>query len=140
MPSNTELKKWIAAAAKSLDEDAPGLKGKTNAEMADILKGIRIRVDAAKAEADRIAREELEAEAGTDSAAAAVLAKKQAEEVPPGVVKIPKYRIAPGKAITTKRGILGADGEEIIAIEPDDLAAGAAAIKAFVKSGHIIKK
>lgn len=55
-------------------------------------------------------------------------AKAKADEKPPCFV-------VPGKAITSKRGIL-ADGDEIKA---DDLAGGKEALDAFVKSGHVGK-
>lgn len=45
------------------------------------------------------------------------------------------HTIAPGKAITSKRGILG-PGERI---NIDDLPDGAKALRAFVKSGHVLK-
>ncbi len=47
-----------------------------------------------------------------------------------------KFYIAEGKAITSKRGILS-DGDEI---KEQDLPDGLEALKAFVKSGHVVKK
>ena len=45
------------------------------------------------------------------------------------------YTVAPGKALTSRRGIL-AEGAEIAA---GDLPGGQTAIDAFVESGHIVK-
>jgi hypothetical protein len=47
-----------------------------------------------------------------------------------------KFYIVAGKAITSKRGILS-DGDEI---KEDDLPGGLKAVKAFVKSGYVVKK
>ena len=44
------------------------------------------------------------------------------------------HTIAPGKAVTSKRGILG-PGDRI---NPDDLPGADKALKAFVKSGHVL--
>ena len=45
------------------------------------------------------------------------------------------HTIAPGKSITTKRGILGPG----VRIDAKDLPEGDKALKAFVKSGHVLK-
>jgi hypothetical protein len=47
-----------------------------------------------------------------------------------------KFYIVAGKAITSQRGILS-DGEEI---KEGDLPGGLTALKAFVKSGYVVKK
>jgi hypothetical protein len=47
-----------------------------------------------------------------------------------------KFYIVAGKAITSQRGILS-DGDEI---KVGDLPDGLKALKAFVKSGHVVKK
>ena len=71
---------------------------------------------------------------------AALLKKVKSTETTPAVdettpaVDPTAYHVDEGKAITTKRGII-ADGDEI---EPNDLPGGLEAIKAFVKSGHIV--
>lgn len=45
------------------------------------------------------------------------------------------YRVAEGKSMVTKRGILNAGDE----IKADDFAGGEDVLKGFVKSGHIVK-
>ena len=45
------------------------------------------------------------------------------------------HTIAPGKALTSKRGILGPGAR----IDAKDLPEGDKALKAFVKSGHVLK-
>ena len=47
-----------------------------------------------------------------------------------------KFYIVAGKAITSQRGILS-DGDEI---KEQDLPGGLTALKAFVKSGYVVKK
>lgn len=135
MPSNKDLKIAILAAAVTLGVDGPDLEGKTNADMADMLKEANAEIESANAEKERLEREELEAAAEEDSAAAALLAKKQAEEAAAEEDELPEFYISKGKAITSRRGIL-ADGDEITV---KDLIGGEKAIKAFIKSGHISK-
>jgi hypothetical protein len=57
-------------------------------------------------------------------------------ELEPELEPEPKFYIVAGKAITSKRGILS-DGDEI---KEDDLPGGLKAVKAFVKSGYVVKK
>jgi hypothetical protein len=47
-----------------------------------------------------------------------------------------KFYIVAGKAVTSQRGILS-DGDEI---KEQDLPGGLTALKAFVKSGYVVKK
>ena len=59
----------------------------------------------------------------------------KAESDAPAATKAPSFYVCDGKAVTSKRGILS-DGAEIKA---DDLAGGAEALNAFIKSGHVVK-
>lgn len=64
--------------------------------------------------------------------------KDKVEETPEQVEETPKkppYSIAEGKALTSKKGILG-PGMEVTA---EHLSGGKAAIDKFVKSGYIVK-
>jgi len=142
MPSNENLRKAII----DIDENAD-LEGATNAEMVEILKGLRLQqsILALDENADIAEKsiEELTAmlvELQPEDAAAknaaevkAVATKKKAEDAK-NAKKSP-FTIAKGKAITTKRGILG-EGDEI---KIKDLEGGKEAIDSFVKSGHIDK-
>ena len=58
--------------------------------------------------------------------------EKEPEEKEPEL----KFYIVAGKAITSQRGILS-DGDEI---KEQDLPGGLTALKAFVKSGYVVKK
>ena len=67
-----------------------------------------------------------------------------AKRIPAPKVEAPKveapkafaYAVAEGKAITSRRKTILADGDEI---RESDLAGGKEALDAFVKSGHIVK-
>jgi hypothetical protein len=61
---------------------------------------------------------------------------EKAPEPEPELEPEPKFYIVAGKAITSKRGILS-DGDEI---KESDLPGGLKAVKAFVKSGYVVKK
>jgi hypothetical protein len=61
---------------------------------------------------------------------------EKAPEPEPELEPEPKFYIVAGKAITSKRGILS-DGDEI---KEGDLPDGLKALKAFVKSGYVVKK
>ena len=143
MPSNKDLKNSISAAAETLGVDGPDLKGKTNAEMADTLKEMNAEIESAKAEKERLDREELEAKAEKERLDREELeAKAEKERLDREELEakaeddeLPEFYLSKGKAITSRRGIL-ADGDEVTA---NDLAGGENAIKAFVKSGHISK-
>jgi len=88
-----------------------------------------------KAEADKAAADKAEADkAEADKAAAdKAAADKAAADKAAAVEEKPPFYVEQGKSLTTKRGIL-ADGDAITAA---DLAGGEAALKAFVKSGHV---
>lgn len=136
MPSNKELQNALSEAAKVLGVDTPDTTDMKNAEMAETLKEANAEIEDRKAEKEKVEREELEEAAKDDSAAAALLAKKEAEEKEPEPEELPPFTVAKGKALTTiKRGIR-ADGQEIT---EDDLAGGKKALTAFVKSGHVDK-
>jgi hypothetical protein len=66
----------------------------------------------------------------------AILKELKASAEDPEPEPEPKFYIVAGKAITSKRGILS-DGDEI---KESDLPGGLKAVKAFVKSGYVVKK
>ena len=118
MPSNKDLKNSISAAAETLGVDGPDLKGKTNAEMADTLKEMNAEIESAKAEKERLDREELEAKAEKERLDREELEAKAEDD------ELPEFYLSKGKAITSRRGIL-ADGDEVTA---NDLAGGETAV------------
>lgn len=107
MPSNKELISQVEKLSDELGLEVV-TKGLNNDELAELMSDLKAK----KKYADSDDQFEPEAK----------------EEKPP-------YYVMPGKAITSKRRILG-DGDEIKA---DDLAGGKEALDAFVKSGHVGK-
>lgn len=51
--------------------------------------------------------------------------------------KKPPFYVAPRKAITSKKGILSGDRAD--EVKAEYLAGGDEALKAFIKSGHVVK-
>jgi hypothetical protein len=116
MASNRVLIESILGLALALGSTAPETEGKTNAELVIILNGLK---------AEKAPEPEPEA---PDSEP-----EPEPESEPEPELK---FYIVAGKALTSKRGILS-DGDEINA---EDLPDGLKALKAFVKSGYVVKK
>lgn len=118
MASNKELieQAVVLATALGLTVETEGLN---NAKLTELVKDLKAK------------KKDADTESGADEAEARAKAEAEGDDddVPP------PFSIAPGKALTTKRGLLG-PGEEIKA---DDLAGGKKALTAFVKSKHVIK-
>lgn len=134
MPSNAEYTKQAEELAEGLglEISTEGLNNEKLAALVSDLKAKKKDADnQAAEEAAAKAAAELEEKAKEDSAAAAMKAKQDAEKA----AKKPPFYVMPGKAITSKRGVLS-DGDEI---KVDDLAGGKEALEAFVKSGHVGK-
>ena len=112
MASNKELIKEI----NGFDADAK-TDGLNNAQLVKMLKELKSNTTEG-AEAGAAAKAEAEAEK----------AKKVKAAKPP-------FSVGKGKALTTKRGILGG-GEEVTA---EDLPGGKDALTALVESGHVVK-
>lgn len=125
MPSNADIIKDIAEISEELGKDAPETEGKNNGELANILSALK----AEKKEADKDLTPDAAAKDAAQAKEDAAAAKEEE------AAKKPPFSVAPGKAITSKRGILS-DGAEIKA---DDLAGGKESLDAFVKSGHVVK-
>ena len=127
MPSNVNLIKQIGEIANAKGVDIPDTEGKNNAQLADILKGLKTPPVAPGAGDDATGDDDTTIADSGDTG-------DDKESEPEPEVKAP-FTIAEGKSITTKRGILGPDEE----IKAADLSGGQTAVNAFVKSGHIIK-
>ena len=109
MPSNNELKASIKTEAEAKGVDVPVTEGKNNAELADILKGLKLSVpstDADKEAADKEA------------------AKKR-----------PPFYIAENKSVTSRKGTLN-EGDEIKA---EYLGGGKQSLDAHIKAGNVLK-
>ena len=110
MPSNKDLGKSIRA----LDPNQE-LEDKSNQELEAILATLQAADADAKTKADADAKTKADA-------------------------KKPAHYVAPGKAITTKRGMISGDDElEKTEIRAEDLPTGEDALKHFVKTGHVLK-
>jgi purine-binding chemotaxis protein CheW len=118
MASNRVLIESILGLALALGSTAPETEGKTNAELVIILNGLK---------AEKAPEPEPEAPDSEPEP------EPEPESEPEPELK---FYIVAGKALTSKRGILS-DGDEINA---EDLPDGLKALKAFVKSGYVIKK
>ena len=122
------LIKAIGEAATDKGVDIPVTDGLSNSKLEEVLEGLKSDAPPPPengAEAAELARKEAEEQREKDDAEAAELVEKNK----------PEYQVAPGKAITCKKGIV-ADGDEVKAEYFID---GDKAVKRFVKSGHIIK-
>ena len=109
MPSNKEFVTQIDALAAELEVDA-STNGLNNTQLAARLKELKALSEAVEPEAVEPEAEELKA-------------------VETGL------RIAPGKAVTSKIGILSEDSGIVTA---DMFAGGDETIKTLIKSGHVI--
>ena len=130
MPSNTDLRKKADELAKAL-----GLEIKTEGLNNEKLAALVSDLKAKKKDADTQT-------AADDAEAKAIEAGNKAADKAKAVKKPPFY-VMPGKAITSKRGILaterGAKVEDYAEIKASDLAGKEEALNAFVESGHIGK-
>ena len=119
MPTNKELAAEAEALAAELELEAPTTEGLNNAELAALVKELKAK------RGDDVATEEAKAKAAARKAGAVEPTEK------------PPYYMAPGKAITSLKGILSGDTEDEVKAEM--LSGGETALKSLVKSGHIIK-
>lgn len=128
MPSNADIIKEIESLSAELEKDVPETEGKNNADLANILSGLK----AEKKEADK----DLTPNAGAKAAADAKAdAKAKAEEEEAKAAKKPPYYVADGKAVTCKKGMLS-EGDEVKA---DYLGDGDKGLKALVEKGIVVK-
>jgi hypothetical protein len=123
MASNKVLIESISGLALALGSTAPETEGKTNADLVIILNGLK---------AEKAPEPEPAAPVPEPKPAASIPEQEPEQEPEPEL----KFYIVTGKALTSKRGILS-DGDEINA---EDLPDGLKALKAFVKSGYVVKK
>ena len=121
MPSNAELTKEAEELAAKLDTTVE-TKDLNNDKLADLVQDLRAKVTDA----------ETQTQADQDEATkAARMENKRPKE------KKPPYYVAPGKALTSKKGILSGDTSD--EVKAEYLPGGKDALAAFVKSGHVLK-
>jgi hypothetical protein len=116
MASNKGLIASILQLALAAAIDPPETENKTNAELSAILKDLKASAEPEPEEKEPEPEEK----------------EPEPEEKEPEL----KFYIVAGKAITSQRGILS-DGDEI---KEQDLPGGLTALKAFVKSGYVVRK
>lgn len=128
MPSNAELKASIEELSAELGVETV-TDGLTNAQLADKLSDLRDE------KTKRAAAPAPDAQAALDAAAQA-----QAEAdapMAPAVVAKPPYYMAPGKAVTSKAGILSGDTADEVKAEYFE--GGDETLQALVESGYVLK-
>ncbi len=129
MPSNKELTAEAEALAAGLDltVETEGLK---NEQLADLVSDLKAK----KTDAEN----DTAADEAEDKVTAETLAKAaQRKAGKPAPTKKPPFYVSPRKSLTSKKGILSGDTED--EVKAEYLAGGEDALKAFVKSGHILK-
>ena len=138
MPSNAELKASIDEVSVELGVETV-TDGLTNAQLADKLSDLRDEKTArasalpapGQAEADAAAQAQAEADAAAQALAALMAPVKTGEGTKP------PYYVAPGKAVTTKVGILSGDTAD--EVKADYFEGGAEALQTLVESGYVLK-
>lgn len=129
MASKKELAEDIKKIAAELERTDIVTDGLNHADLTSLLSDLKNK----KADAESITQADNKPDGSTD----------ETQGLNPGTgdsgdeeeaEKLPEYTMAEGKALTTRRGIC-AEGDEIKA---EYLPGGLEAIKAFVKSGHIV--
>lgn len=147
MPKNVELIADIVEVAEGLGLDVE-THGLTNAELSDLLSDLKAKQkdqenETAADEAEDLVTQEAVKKAKNRKAGDPVAQAAKAKDQARSAVKsaqdkvIPPYYVAPRCALTTKRGILSGDTAD--EVREEDLVGGAEAMKAFLKSGHILK-
>lgn len=121
MPSNAELIKKAEELAAQL-ETTVETKDMNSDKLAELVKGLEAQVAEKAAQAEK------------DKAAAASKAKAKGKKAKP---KKPPFYVAPGKSLTSKKGILSGDNEA--EVKAEYFAGGKEALDAFVESGHVLK-
>lgn len=127
MPSNAELKASIEELSAELDVETV-TDGLTNAQLADKLSDLR----------DEKAKRATAPAPGTQAAAEADAAAQALDALmTPVVTAKPPYYMAPGKAVTSKAGILSGDTADEVKAEYFE--GGDETLQALVESGHVLK-
>lgn len=126
MPSNAELKASIDAVSAEL-EVVTNTDGLNNAQLADTLSDLRDE------KAKRAETPAPDAQAAADALDALMAPIAQA----PAVVAKPPYYMAPGKAVTSKAGIL--DGDTADEVKAEYFEGGDKTLQTLVVDGYVLK-
>lgn len=132
MPSNAELKASIEELSVELGVETV-TDGLTNAQLADKLSDLRDE----KAKRAAAPAPDTQAAANADAAAQALDALMTPVAAAPTVTAKPPYYMAPGKAVTSKAGILSGDTADEVKAEYFE--GGEETLQALVESGHVLK-
>ncbi len=145
MASNDELKQAISLAASENGLEPLNTEGMNNKELATALKELRETIAAVDAE-DPLDGVDMDAEAPdvvngdvNAGAEAAMVAKAKAKRAKENVeVERPPYYMAEGKALTSKKGMLG-EGDEVRAEYLAEGSAGKALLDHWVDEKFVVK-
>ena len=121
MPSNADLIKEAEELAAKLDTTVE-TKDLNNDKLVDLVKDLRAKVTDA----------ETQTQADNDKATKAARMENKVKKE-----KKPPFYVAPGKALTSKKGILSGDTSD--EVKAEYLPGGKEALGSFVKSGHVLK-
>lgn len=121
MPSNAELIKEADELAAKLGTPVE-TKDLSNDKLVDLVRDLRAKVTDA----------ETQTQADNDKARKAARMENKVKKE-----KKPPFYVAPGKSLTSKKGILSGDTSD--EVKAEYLRGGKEALDAFVKSGHVLK-
>lgn len=121
MPSNAELIKEADELAAKLGAPVE-TKDLSNDKLVDLVRDLRAKVTDA----------ETQTQADNDKARKAARMENKVKKE-----KKPPFYVAPGKSLTSKKGILSGDTSD--EVKAEYLRGGKEALDAFVKSGHVLK-
>lgn len=131
MPSNAELIEEIGTLAAKLDLSDVKTDGLKNAELAALLSDLRAKdIDAKK---DTAADTAGKIDEATEAADTAKRARVSGDAEP---AKKPPFYVAPGKAITSLKGILSGDTADEVRAE---YFADEKSLDALVAAGYVVK-
>lgn len=130
MPSNNELAAEAVELAAKL-ETTVETDGLDNKELVALVKDLRAKVTDAETSTQADDQGEDEATKAAQAKKAARVAGKSPKP------KRPPFYVAPGKSLTSRKGILSGDTAD--EVKPEYLNGGKKALDAFVESGHVLK-
>lgn len=141
MPSNDELKTTAETLAKELGIGSLDTEGLSNKKLNELVSDLKAKKRDSELDTQADVNEGEARKAGNKAGQKAYdESLKKAKKEP---AKKPPFYVKPGKALTSKRGILAtersAEVKDYTEIKAEDLAGGKDALNAFVESGHIGK-
>lgn len=127
MPSNNELIKEAEELAGKLETPVE-TADLNNDQLVALVKDLRAKVTDAETQT------QADNDQATKNAQAKKAARTSGKQPKP---KKPPFYVAPGKSLTSKKGILSGDTSD--EVKAEYLSGGKKALDAFVESGHVLK-